>query len=277
MPALLISTSIPPKQSTTAAIADLVAQGSPVLLSLGLSLNGSLAGGHFVVATGVAADGSIVIQDPSPLLARTSLKDYLTGFSLSGLSAGNGTWKADLRSAVRFALRSPAATRFLVAALSQPSGLVSNLATDVSSAAGPCGQPLQLLDSVDSAGNAPPNGPLVSRILACDGSQPAYQITVGQTGGAAPQSFQTLVTDLAPGGSTINLSGSGPEVYKATRPQLTLAVVPQDIAFTAGAVVNAATFTPGIAPGGIMAIFGIGLAGAGRATRAPRGRHAGSS
>ena len=34
-------------------------------------LNGAPAGGHFVVATGIEADGSIVIQDPSPLFART--------------------------------------------------------------------------------------------------------------------------------------------------------------------------------------------------------------
>ncbi len=36
-----------------AAIADWLAQGSPVLLSLAMSLNGAPAGGHFVVATGI--------------------------------------------------------------------------------------------------------------------------------------------------------------------------------------------------------------------------------
>ena len=76
--------------ATPAAIADLVAQGSPVLLSLALSLNGAPVGGHFVVATGIASDGSVVIQDPNPFFARTSLDDYLTGFSAAG-----GTWKAD--------------------------------------------------------------------------------------------------------------------------------------------------------------------------------------
>ena len=101
--------------ATPAAIADFLAQGSPVLLSLAMSLNGSPAGGHFVVATGIAADGSIAIQDPSPLFARTSLADYLGGFN-----AGGGAWKASLRGIARFALRSPLSTRFLVAALSQP-------------------------------------------------------------------------------------------------------------------------------------------------------------
>ena len=102
-------------QPTQGAIADLVAQGSPVLLSLALSLNGTPAGGHFVVATGVAADGSIAIQDPSPGFARNRLNDYLSGFNLN-----NVAWKAELRGAARLALRSPGPNRFLVAALSQP-------------------------------------------------------------------------------------------------------------------------------------------------------------
>ena len=72
-----------------------------------------------MVATGIAADGSIVIQDPSPLFARSNLADYLAGFS-----AGGGAWKADLRGVARFALRSPPSTRFLVAALSQPAALM---------------------------------------------------------------------------------------------------------------------------------------------------------
>jgi uncharacterized protein (TIGR03437 family) len=226
------------------------------LLSLGLSLNGALAGGHFVVATGVAADGSILIQDPNPLFARANLNDYLQGFS-----AGPGTWKADLRSAARLALRSPVATRFLVAALSQPASLVANLALDVTSAAGPCGLQFQLLDTVDASGNAPAGGALVSRLGVCDGSQTAYQINVG-----ASQPFRAFVTDLANGGSVIDLSGSTQTVYKATRPLLTLTMAPQDVSFQASSVVNAATFTPGIAPGGLMTIFGTGLFGAGAAT-----------
>lgn len=238
------------------AVADLVAQGWPVLLSLQLSLNGVVSGGHFVAATGVAADGSIQIQDPSPLFARTSLKDYLTGFI-----AGPGTWKADLLSAARLVPRSPAATRFLVGALSQPANLMKSLSLSPSSAAGGCGLQWGLLDSVDASGNGPANGPLVSSIGVCDGSQPVYEIDVG-----APQPFHAFATDLASGGSTTDLSGSAPAVYKATRPQLNLVLAPQDISFAANAVVNAATFTAGIAPGGLMAIFGTGLSGAGRST-----------
>jgi uncharacterized protein (TIGR03437 family) len=241
---------------TLAGIADLVAQGEPLLLSLGLSLNGTLAGGHFVVAIGIAADGSIVIQDPSPLFGRSNLNDYLNGFTV-----GAGTWTAGLRGVVRFAMRSPSGTRFMVGALSQPSSLMQSLALSVNSAAGACGWPLDLLDAVDSSGNPPAAGALISRIDVCDGSQPAYQIGVG-----AAQAYRAFVTDLASGGASLDISGNAAATYAATRPVLALAVAPQDVSFTAGAVVNAATFTSGIAPGGILAIFGTGLSAPGGAT-----------
>jgi uncharacterized protein (TIGR03437 family) len=239
-----------------AAIADLVAQGSPVLLSLGLSLNGAAAGGHYVVATGIAADGGVVIQDPSPLFARTSLTDYLTGFNAAG-----GAWKAELRGVSRFALRSPQSTRFMVAAVSQPVGLMQALSTAIVSAAGACGTPLEMLDSVDSSGAPAAAGPLVSRLTVCDGTQPAYQLQIG-----AAQPFRAQLIDLAPGGSMIDLSGSSPATYKASRPQFYLAVGPQDVSFAASSVVNGATFQPGIAPGGVVSIFGGGLYGPGKAT-----------
>lgn len=242
--------------ATPMAIADLVAQGSPVLLSLRLSMNGVPVGGHFVVATGIGADGSVSIQDPSPLFARTSLADYLTGFQVAG-----GTWKGDLRSVARFALRSPQSTRFQVAALSQPAALMQSLATTVTSAAGTCGAPFEMLDSVDLSGAGPTAGPLVSRLTVCDGGQGAYQLNIG-----AAQPFRAQITDLAPGGSFTDLSGSAPATYKASRPQFYLAVGPQDVSFAAAGVVNGATFVPGIAPGGLVSIFGVGLAGPGSAT-----------
>jgi uncharacterized protein (TIGR03437 family) len=241
---------------TPAAIADLAALGAPVLLSLALARNGSPAGGHFVVATGVASDGAIVIQDPSPLFARTSLKDYLNGFT-----AGGNTWTGELKSVVQFALRSPAATRFLTGALSQPAALMQGLTLAVQSVAGPCGVPWEAQDAVDASGNSPAGGPLVSRIVACDGQQAAYQIDVG-----AAQPFHAFVADLATAGGTVDVSGSAPATYGAVRNQLNLVVTPQQAAFPADGVVNAATFTSGIAPGGIVAIFGSGLAGAGGTT-----------
>ena len=146
----------------------------------------------------------------------------------------------------------------MVGALSQPAGPMQSFALAVNSAAGPCGVPLDLPDAVDSAGNPPAAGALISRIDVCDGSQPVYQIAVG-----AAQPYRAFVTDLAAGGSSMDISGNAAATYKATRPLLALVVGPQDVSFTAGAVVNAATFTSGIAPGGIMSIFGTGLSAPG--------------
>jgi uncharacterized protein (TIGR03437 family) len=241
---------------STSAIADLLAQGYPALLSLELSRNGASAGGHFVVATGVAADGSVVVQDPNPFLARTSLNDYLGGFS-----AGGSTWRATLGGVVQFALRPPAATRFLVGALSQPAALMQSLALAVQSPVGACGIPVELLDSVDSSGASPAAGALVSRLTACDGAESTYQIAVG-----AEQPFHAFVSDLATAGSSFDVSGSVLATYQATRSQLNLALLPQSLNFAAATVVNAATFAGGIAPGGAVAIFGSGLAGPGATT-----------
>ena len=109
-------------------------------------------------------------------------------------------------------------------------------------------------DTVDSSGNAPTGGALVSLLSVCDGSQSAYQIDVG-TG----QAYSAFVTDLAVGGSTFDLSGNAAASYALTRPNSVLVVSALTANFAANAVVNAATFTPGLAPGGIMAIFGTGL------------------
>jgi uncharacterized protein (TIGR03437 family) len=47
---------------------------------------------------------------------------------------------------------------------------------------------------------------------------------------------------------------------------LNLVLAPQDATFTVDGVVNGATFAPGIAPGGVVSIFGAGLGGGGSAT-----------
>jgi uncharacterized protein (TIGR03437 family) len=134
------------------------------------------------------------------------------------------------------------------------------LALGVQSPAGACGVAVEMMDSVDSSGGSPATGPLVSRFIGCDGTQSAYQVAVG-----AAQPSHAFVTDLAPAGSNFDVSGSAPATYQATRSQLNLALAPQSVSFSA-AVVNAATFAGGIAPGGAMAIFGSGLDGPGTTT-----------
>jgi uncharacterized protein (TIGR03437 family) len=245
---------VTPRTATPAAAIDAIAEGSPVLLSLALSRNGTPAGGHFVVGIGVAEDGSIAIHDPNPTLGRSNLGEYLRGFS-----AGGAAWTGELRAVVQLALRSAPATRFLVGAVSQPPDLLRSLVMEVQSASGSCGRVVDLIDAVDGAGN--PSGGAVTRLRACDGADGAYQLSVG-----GAQSYRVFVTDLAAAGGRLEIAGSAPATYKVTRRQLTLAVVPQDIGFEAEAVVNAATFSPGIAPGGILSIFGSGLSGGGAPT-----------
>jgi uncharacterized protein (TIGR03437 family) len=107
---------------------------------------------------------------------------------------------------------------------------------------------------VDATGGVASKGALVSRFAPCDGSGATYQIRVG-----AAQPFRALVSDLAAGGSLTDVSSHTVVNYKATRPQLKLVLSPMDVSFSAAGVVNAATFAPDIAQGGIISIFGSGL------------------
>ena len=237
------------------AVRDAVAQGSPVLLALALTSNGAAAGGHYVVATAVADNGSIIVHDPNPDFARASLWDYLEGFT-----AGGRAWKGTLVGALRLAPRVPPATRFLLAAVSQPPALMQALALDAGSAVGACGLPLDLPDAAVFNG-APPSAPAVSRFVACDGRESVYQLAVG-----AAQPYRATLTDLASGGGAFDLSGSSPASYTATRPQSILSIGPAQPVLAANGVVNAATFTGRMAPGGLISIFGSGLAGPGART-----------
>jgi uncharacterized protein (TIGR03437 family) len=82
-----------------------------------------------------------------------------------------------------------------------------------------------------------------------------YQVTVGAT-----QPYRAFVTDLAAAGATFDVSSGAPAAYQASRPLLDLVLAQQTANFAANAVVNGATFTSEIAPGGIVSIFGSGLA-----------------
>lgn len=234
-------------------IRDRVSQGSPVLLALALTANGAAAGGHYVVANGVAADGSLLIHDPSPDFAQTNLNNYLGGFQAGGLN-----WQGTLSAAVRLVPRAPSGAGFLISLLSQPPSLLQQFSLDVSSAAGVCGR---AADFGDAATISPSAAPLVSRLRYCDGAQSIYQLSL-----AGPQAYRATLTDLASGGGRTDLSGPGPAAaYEASRPSSKLVLTPQSVVITSGGIVNGATFTaaPGVAPGGLMAIFGAGLSGPG--------------
>jgi uncharacterized protein (TIGR03437 family) len=236
-------------------IRDLVAQGSPVLLSLGLAGDTQPAGGHYVVAVGVGPNGEVLIQDPSPTFAQLQLDGYINGFQAVGR-----TWTGQVIAAVRLLPRLPAGTRFLLAAVSQPPALLQGLTLEAVSSVGSCGSPADLTDAADP--NAPlPAAPLrISRYVACDGAQPLYQINVG-----AIQPYRVTLTDLARGGTQTDLSSSSPAAYKANRPAALLVLGVPDLTVLPDGVVNGASLTtnPGIAPGGLFRIVGGGLAAAG--------------
>jgi len=200
-----------------------------------------------VVATGVADDGSIVIADPNPVLARTSLNDYLYGFA-----AANANWTAKIVSAARIVVQRPQPASFVVEAVSQSTN-GGGVALDVRSARGACSAVLEIPDAavIGSQAAAPVRS---SRFVYCNGADPAYQI-----GLSAPSPYRAfvegggLLRDLSSGSAAayaLNISSSG---------QLTVAA--QKTSFTADAVLNAATFVQGLAPGGLFSIFGTGLSG----------------
>jgi uncharacterized protein (TIGR03437 family) len=219
-------------------VRDLVAAGSPVLLALSLGGGGS----HFVVATGVAADGSLAIADPA--FAQTSLTSYLNGFTAAG-----GTVKGALSGAVRLLPQPPASASFQV---------IANQPFTISSPSGPCGQLLQFPDSAAVSGASLANPPGLLVFASCVGSAAAYQLDV-----AAPSAFNATFTDLSQNGSRTLFTGTSRTSYGILRSNSQWALAPLALSITPPGVVNGASFTSQIAPGSFISILGAGLAGAG--------------
>jgi uncharacterized protein (TIGR03437 family) len=229
-------------------IRTLTAGGDPVLLNLALTQNGIASEGTTVVATGIGSDGSVTILDPNPSFAQSNLNNYLNGFSANG-----ATFQGTVLSALRLLPVAPSATGFLVNTVSQPYSALPAL--NVQSAAGTCSMPLIIQDAY-AGGSAPPTV-LASRFVYCDGTQTVYQASIGLTG-----SYTASVIDLsvAPGSGTVPISGTSVSAYQISRASGKLAVTAPSVAFTTASVLNAASFQPGLSPGGIFSIFGTGLA-----------------
>lgn len=229
-------------------IRTLTAGGDPVLLNLSLTQDGKPSEGSTVVATGIGADGSVIILDPNPAFAQANLNSYIYGFTANG-HAFQGT----ILSALRLLPVAPSSTGFLLDAISQPYTALPAL--NIQSAAGACSAPLVVQDAFQ--GGAVPSSISASVFVYCDGSQPVYQAAIGLS---AP--FTAAVTDLAvsPGTGTTSLSGTAVASYQISRTGGTLAVTSPAVAFSAASVLNAASFQPGLSPGGIFSVFGTGLA-----------------
>jgi uncharacterized protein (TIGR03437 family) len=211
-------------------VRDLVAAGSPVLLAL--SLNGM--GSHFVVATGIAPDGGLAIADPNPAFGQTSLNAYLNGFH----TAGGGTVQGTVAGAVRVLAQPPSAAGFLV---------LAGAPVAVSSVSGSCGATLQFPDAAAVAGAVPgvPRGMVF--FAACDGSSGGYQLDAGSN---------ATFTDLSTNGAASSLTSSSSSI---SRNGTQWVIAPLQASIAAGGIVNAASFTTDVAPGGIVSIYGAGF------------------
>jgi uncharacterized protein (TIGR03437 family) len=99
------------------------------------------------------------------------------------------------------------------------------------------------------------------RFVACAAGQATFQLELSGAGQA------TLSDSNAPTQASRLESSGPPATFKLTRPGTPQwLVAPMDVAIVAGGVVNAASFTPAFAPGGLISIFGNGLARTGFAT-----------
>ena len=208
------------------AIRDQLGQGNPLLITL------ALPGGayHSVVATGLASDGGVTILDPNAAYNRTNLNEYLNGFSAGGVAV-----KATLAGALRMLPRTPVAPGFLV---------ISTASTVIASPAGTCG---------DSFNIPSPAGTV--RFSYCEGSQSLYQLDLSATA-----DYQGFVVDLGTPTSRTELNGIKAGSFRVARPGTQWEASPLEASFKTESVVSAASFTAEIAPGGLVSIFGVGLA-----------------
>jgi uncharacterized protein (TIGR03437 family) len=197
------------------------------LLSQGapLLVTVSLEGGgaHAVVATGVRSDGSVPIMDPHATAPRGTLDDYLKGSVILGVA--------------RLLPRAPTAGGFLAHA--------QGASVSVASPAGLCGPVL----GAGVSGAAP------VEFVACEGSQFYYQLDVTASG-----AFRGALTDLGSPVAVAEFAGRDAAAFRVARPGTQWELSPMDTAFSASTVVNGASYSPDIAPGGLIAIFGSGLA-----------------
>jgi uncharacterized protein (TIGR03437 family) len=240
----------------------LIAAGDPVLIGLALTQDASPSGGVTVGATGIAADGGITILDPNAYFGRLNLNDYLYGFTVNGHA-----FQATVLSAMRLLPRAPSAAGFLLNTISQPANALPALAA--ASAAGSCSLPL-VVQNAYPVGSVPPPTVLASRFIYCDGTQALYQVTVGVSS-VASAPYQASLIDLAvPDSAAVSpahdLSGSIVAGYQVSRVSGQLSIASPAISFAASSVLNAASFMPGISPGGLFTLFGSGLSGSGSAT-----------
>ena len=140
--------------------------------------------------------------------------------------------------AVRVLAQPPSAAGFLV---------LAGAPVAVSSVSGFCGATLQFPDAAAVAGAVPgvPRGMVF--FAACDGSSGGYQLDAGSN---------ATFTDLSTNGAASSLTSSSSSI---SRNGTQWVIAPLQASIAAGGIVNAASFTTDVAPGGIVSIYGAGF------------------
>ncbi len=206
---------------------DRINAGTPVGLLINLGAAGRPLGSAAVAAAGIAADGSILISDPNPASARPSLADYLG--SQGSIAAAFRV--VPTQAPGPFVVASPIAAG---AALSSPVGMCPAM---------------DLQDPWTSA--ASPALPTGIRYAFCDGSQAAYEVDfTAQKGAQVVDLSAATSTGIPPNsGTALQLTRSGTIQTAPLAPSIT-------------SVTDSAGYGTVISPGGLISIFGTGLAGA---------------
>ena len=211
-------------------IRDAIAQGSPVILALTLP-NDS----HFVVATGVDGSGNLSIMDPK--YGQTSLYSYLYGFTPTTGATITGT----VTGAAVVSPQVPSNPGFMIA-VSAP--------TSLQSPAGLCG-----------GGFVFPFATGVFALHYCDATSMFYELDMQPVDSSA--SFQGSFADLGPSGARSDFSGAGAASFAIDHSTGQWMLAPLTLQFQASGVINSASLTADLAPGGLASIVGTGLSGAG--------------
>lgn len=178
----------------------------------------------FAVATGVDQNGNLTLADPNPATNYTVVPG---GVSITG--------------AMRLIVRTPSPRAYMLSGNASAALFSQNEAN------------LNTFTINGLGGN------LASffKISVSAGAQDFYQLDV-----TSPAAYRLLLTNLSNPSSTSDISGSGAASLALTRVNNQWTAAPQSLNFAAAGVVDAASFSPNLAPGEIVSIFGTGLAAA---------------
>jgi uncharacterized protein (TIGR03437 family) len=192
---------------------DVVASGAPLILILKPQGGGSVA----VTATGINADGTVAIADPSPAAPVATLDAWLASGAI-------------LTAALRISTPLAAPAPFVVSTLMSAGATLGSMAGGCTS--------LDLSDAAGSGGGI--------RFFYCDGAQSAYELDLAQAADAVLLDLGTLSTVSLPSGGTLS--------WRISRDTGKLAATAQALTITS--VVDAASFGTNLAPGSLISIFG---------------------